>query len=785
MSVMQRPPSPTPTPNIQSFGTSPLSSYQKIRSHNSSPSCHSIPEEEYATPKESATSDFKNTQNTSSFSPNLNSQNNMVIAQVPSNISTSSYSDSSDSLNSTEITNPNTTEDYSMPHESPESSQLQGPSISIASNTDNSTTIPTISTTSVPIISSSSSFDSQQNLAGSIVLLKSRKTRISIDTDIPEQPTISSLTSPDVGREASHTFSNSQSSSNGSITQEDDSSLKLPPAIPPSRRPRPQSPARNSLSSPRHSFTPTHSHSRSSSSNKLQQFSLLPPTLGAGNGMVRSVSTPPNMSPANRNSSTNQLQYPNSPYNNGGQGHSRYASSVSSLESGHYNKSRSSSINMFQYGDLPSRSHSPAVSELIGANAFDLNQAFLHANLNENSNSLIPRIKTIELYRKNAEKSKDPLIQFQFAQYMLQTALLSKTSKKDNASQAGNPQDELATEDEAKIKKELLKEAVSHLYKLSQSGYPDAQYLLGDAYASGALGKVDLKESFLLFSMAAKHGHAEAAYRAALCLEEGWGTSKDARKAVQLLRQSAAKSHPGAMLRLGIACFYGKLGLHMGSTQARGKTQLEGIKWLTRSAETANETFPQAPFELAKIYEVGYKDIVFVDIPYAVSLYVKSADLNYIPAAAKLGHVYEYGELQCPQDAGLSIHYYTIAAVGGDPTSMLAMCAWYMVGAEPMLPRNEEEAYEWASRAAARGLPKAQYATAYFQENGIGCERDLAQAMILYRKAADGGDERAKERIGMGNVGVEPVKNKKESSGKKKAVNTGSKTKKDKDCVVM
>lgn len=169
------------------------------------------------------------------------------------------------------------------------------------------------------------------------------------------------------------------------------------------------------------------------------------------------------------------------------------------------------------------------------------------------------------------------------------------------------------------------------------------------------------------------------------------------------------------MLRLGVAQFYGKLGLHVGaSTSNKVKTQQDGIKWLTRAADAANEIFPQGPYELAKIYEDGYRDLVFKDLQYAVQLYVKSADLNYVPAASKLGHAYEYGELGCPQDAALSIHYYTIAALGGDPKAMLAMCAWYMVGAEPMLPRNAEEAYEWATRAAERGLAKAQYATGYF-----------------------------------------------------------------------
>lgn len=537
-----------------------------------------------------------------------------------------------------------------------------------------------------------------------------------------------------------------------------------------------------------------------------------------------SVQSSPQLAPLNdgplpRSASTPAVNHMGSPY-----GHQQQSSSSNTLllyPQTQYRNSRLSrplsSRSSFSSLDFAApgvtgrenRSHSPAPSEVLGSSAFDLNQSFLATNLGENSASLLPRIKTIELYRKNAKKSNDPVIQFQFAQYMLQTALLAgnksdkqnlvdeETQRALQASRGHGPNESVASftapsvsqntaltdAQEQKIKRDLLKEAINHLQKLSSSGFPDAQYLLGDAYSSGALGKPDLKESFLLFQLAAKHGHAEASYRTALCLEEGWGVGKDARRSVQFLRQAASRSHPGAMLRLGIACFYGKLGLHMGSSAAKGKTQLEGIKWLTRASETANETFPQGPYELAKIYEVGYKDIVFKDMQYTVQLYVKSADLNYGPAASKLGHAYEYGELDCPQDASLSIHYYTIAALGGDPTAMLAMCAWYMVGADPMLPRNEEEAYEWAVRAADRGLAKAQYAAGYFLENGIGCDRDILASTSYYRKAAQGGDDRAVERLKVNRqlASQQQTKHRKRKEDNEDGDKEGSK----KECIIM
>lgn len=45
------------------------------------------------------------------------------------------------------------------------------------------------------------------------------------------------------------------------------------------------------------------------------------------------------------------------------------------------------------------------------------------------------------------------------------------------------------------------------------------------------------------------------------------------------------------------------------------------------------------------------------------------------------------------------------------------------------------------------GFVKAQYTVGYFTETGIGCQRDILEANVWYVKAADNGDERAKQRL--------------------------------------
>lgn len=45
------------------------------------------------------------------------------------------------------------------------------------------------------------------------------------------------------------------------------------------------------------------------------------------------------------------------------------------------------------------------------------------------------------------------------------------------------------------------------------------------------------------------------------------------------------------------------------------------------------------------------------------------------------------------------------------------------------------------------GLSKAQYAVGYFMEMGIGCKRDPLESNVWYVRAADQGEERAKQRL--------------------------------------
>lgn len=430
-------------------------------------------------------------------------------------------------------------------------------------------------------------------------------------------------------------------------------------------------------------------------------------------------------------------------------------------------------------GDLGNISHERSDSLPSAVSAVSLGGR--NEQSRQAAETLLPKMKTLEMYRLNARKSKDPSVLFEYAQYVLQIALLingqarasqtprhsksrsiffSPVSSEVNLSDIGEIGDGLSSEKESQLKHELLKESYSYLKKLQDKGYVDAQYLLADAYSMGAFGEVKNKDAFSLFLAAAKHHHVESAYRTALCFEEGRGTGRDARKAVEFLKMAAANKHPAAMYKLGMYSFYSRMGL-----PNNVNTKKAGIQWLSRAAKQANELICAAPYELGQIYYHGFLDIIIPDKSYAVELYIKAASLGHIKSAALLGRFYELGQI-VPQDPDLSIHYYNIAAQAGECDSMLSLCAWYLVGSDK-LGKDEHEAYEWALRAANAGLPKAQFAVSHFLEKGIGCtlNKDMSQKWL--EKAAASGDERAVAKM----------------SSRGESVQSSKKT--DRDCVIV
>ncbi|TPX68759.1 hypothetical protein SpCBS45565_g02972 [Spizellomyces sp. 'palustris'] len=333
----------------------------------------------------------------------------------------------------------------------------------------------------------------------------------------------------------------------------------------------------------------------------------------------------------------------------------------------------------------------------------------------------------MQVMKQRAKKAKDRLQSFEAARFIVDNVqFIDKMEQK--------PYCELA---------------IKQLKKLSIAGTVEAQYLLANLYISGIPGfqekhKPDYSKAFNLYSSAAKKDHPEALFHVGLCYEQGAGVAQSNNRALHNYRKAAVSNHPGAMFRLGMSLLKGELG--------QGKNPRDGVKWLKLAAKYANEKYPQALYELALLHDRGVHNVVWPDHEYLVELLTQGAALGHGASQFKLGEAYEYGHFGVVVDAGRSVYYYSLAAANGSLEAMFELGGWYLTGADDPktdfhLIQSDTEAHRWVSLAAEGGLPKAMFAMGYFCEMGIGRDKHLERALEWYRKAAAGGDAKAKKKL--------------------------------------
>ncbi|KAI9716778.1 MAG: hypothetical protein M1812_005118 [Candelaria pacifica] len=281
--------------------------------------------------------------------------------------------------------------------------------------------------------------------------------------------------------------------------------------------------------------------------------------------------------------------------------------------------------------------------------------------------------------------------------------------------------------------------------KLVSNGNPDAMFYLADCTGRGLLGlESDTKEAFNLYQSAAKAGHAQSAYRTAVCCEmgqeEGGGTRRDPVKAVQWYKRAATLGDTPAMYKMGMILLKGLLG--------QPRNPREAVTWLKRAADRADVENPHALHELGLLYEAANdNDAILRDEQYSKQLFTEAADLGYKFSQFRLGCAYEYGLMGCRIDPRQSIAWYSRAAVQEEHQSELALSGWYLTGSEGVLQQSDTEAYLWARKAAQAGLAKAEYAMGYFTEVGIGAPSNIADAQRWYQRAAIQHYPKARERL--------------------------------------
>lgn len=375
--------------------------------------------------------------------------------------------------------------------------------------------------------------------------------------------------------------------------------------------------------------------------------------------------------------------------------------------------------------------------------------------------------ENLEMFRNEA-RNGDPRATLDLAKFLLEAANQLCMDEQDPK------RTKKARENMIMEAQKIVKKLAAHS-GMGKQGFPEAQFFLANCYGTGSMGlQTDPEKAFALYIQGSKQNHPGCTFRAAVCYEVGAGTKRDKNHAIQFYRKAANLGDNVAMYKLGMILLKGFL--------SQPKNPREGISWLKRASQEADEDHPHALHELGLAFEKEGIPSVIPDLNYARELFTQAAQYGYAPSQFKLGLAYENGFLNCPVDPRRSIAWYSKAAEQGDVEAEFALSGWYLTGAEGVLPQSDNEAYLWARKAADRGNAKAEYAVGYYTETGTGVRQNLDEAKRWYMRAAAQNYRRAMQRLTeLKYGGARPQQRRKHTRDEK---NTSSNSK-DSECTIM
>ncbi|KAF7720649.1 hypothetical protein EC973_006738 [Apophysomyces ossiformis] len=405
------------------------------------------------------------------------------------------------------------------------------------------------------------------------------------------------------------------------------------------------------------------------------------------------------------------------------------------------------------------------------------------------SYSLTNNPENIKLYRSMAQKTNDTSVQLMYAKYLLDVAELYEQPghKKDKQQsttsslgaglgQALPPATEASSSSSSaslpralahetlQKKKQLQEEGVWWIKRLARNNVGEAAYLQAKWMEEGSYGlRKNPAKSIRLYHVAAEANIPEAIYAVALHYEK---EGQD-ELAVRNYKKAADLGLVEAVYRMA--------NIHLFGECRQQQNMMLALPLLAKAAAEATITCPEPAFIFGLLLTNTYTKVNLP--PQLIQSYGSPGDAPfYFETAAQLGHVAaqtrtayisEVGLYGMPIDFAKSLAYYELAAAKGDGQAMLGLSRIYNRGnkgpgdnrnEEQLMAadvsgwlastvRNEDEAFQWCKRAAAKDLPEALFLLGWYYEAGIGVLRDENQAMMYYEAAASKGHRRAVERL--------------------------------------
>ena len=195
-----------------------------------------------------------------------------------------------------------------------------------------------------------------------------------------------------------------------------------------------------------------------------------------------------------------------------------------------------------------------------------------------------------------------------------------------------------------------------------------------------------------LFLELAQKGNPEDQYKLAMCYMEGEGFSKDIKAAKEWLLKAARNGHATSQKALGDLYFNG-VGVEKNSNEA--------IKWYSLAAKGGNSS-AQAFLGDCYLRGVGVKQ----NIELAIDYYKSASKLGDDKVEEKLGQIYSVGVGGIKKDIKEAVKWYWLSADKGNNEAAyyLAICYNEGLGIE----KNNAEALKWIEKSVNGGVEKGQ-----------------------------------------------------------------------------
>lgn len=286
---------------------------------------------------------------------------------------------------------------------------------------------------------------------------------------------------------------------------------------------------------------------------------------------------------------------------------------------------------------------------------------------------------------------------------------------------------------------EAEEEERSELFPRAHQGDAEAQFRLGEMWATGKGGSRSSRAAFKYYRDAAQQGHVEAQFRVGNMYKSGTGVS-DNSEGNKWHRKAAEQGHAEAQYILGQIC-------------DDGGHDREAFQWYRRAAE---QRHAEAQYRLGEIYEGKDSDVRYfieyyeVNKAEALYWYIEAAEQGHVEAQYKLGEMYENIEVdEDDEDIEVDLRDYSEAE-----DYKVEATKWFRKAAEQGhaearyklgkiyedgrgVQQDSKKAIEWYRKAADRGLSGAQYTLGLRYEDGRGIEQNNRKAVEWYRKAAE------------------------------------------------